>query len=268
MTCPTPETLIPYALGAGDPAVAEHVSGCPACQAEVARVREAAGALRSTGMLDRRVETSACLDESTIADFVEGRLDARARAPVVAHLLTCAGCRSVVRAAGRAIADVTATPAITRRPWRRWSLPLGLAAAAALAVLLWPRSTDDAGVPPRLREPTDTDSLARPPRGPRNFVVRADSPAPMPIAPRASVARVDWFVWSSVPRAGRYRLRLYNDEGDVLWTTETADTLVAVPDTIALAPRVTYFWKVEAQTEWRQWAASDLVEFRLGGPSR
>jgi hypothetical protein len=39
--------------------------------------------------------------------------------------------------------------------------------------------------------------------------------------------------------------------------------LVALPESVVLSPRVTYFWKVEAQTEWRRWVASDLVEFQL-----
>jgi hypothetical protein len=127
---------------------------------------------------------------------------------------------------------------------------LGLAVAAALVLLLMPRAGDDSSSP-GLREPTDTSIHA-----------------PLPIAPRGPVARVDQLLWASVPGVERYRVRLYNDEGDVLWTTETADTLVAMPDSVDLAARVTYFWKVEAQTEWRRWAASDLVEFRVGGPSR
>ena len=104
---------------------------------------------------------------------------------------------------------------------------------------------------PGLREPRDTSIHA-----------------PLLVAPRGPVARVDQFVWSGVPRSDRYRLRLYTDEGDVLWTSETTDTLVALPDSVGLSHLATYFWKVEAQTEWRRWAASDLVEFRLVGPSR
>jgi hypothetical protein len=251
VTCPAPESLVPHALGAGDPTIAGHVEGCSTCRAELARLREAAAVLRGPRSLERRVETPECLDELAIADFVEGRLAPAARASVVTHLLTCARCRSVVRAAGRLLSDTAVAPQTERR-WRRWSVPLGMAAAAAALLLaLWPRSTDDTGSPPGLREPTDTSTVA-----------------PVPIAPRASVARVDQFVWSSVPRAERYRLRLYDDEGEILWNAETLDTLVALPDSIALATRVTYFWKVEAQTEWKRWATSDLVEFRLVEPSR
>ena len=250
MTCPTPETLVLHALGAGDPVVAGHVAGCPACEAEVARLREAAGTLRGPVVLERRTETPACLDELVIADFVEGRLGPEARTPVVAHLLVCPRCRSVVRATGRLLADRAVTAEIPQRHWQRWSLPLGIAAAAAVLLLLWSPSTDDTGSTPGLRDTTLTNRVA-----------------PAPIAPRGSVARVDRLVWSGVPRSERYRLRLYDEAGAVLWVLETTDTLVVLPDSVKLSPRVTYFWKVEAQTEWRRWAASDLVEFRLVGPS-
>lgn len=258
VTHPTPESLIPFALGTDDPATARHVEACATCQTEIERLRETAGLLRGPASLERRIETPDCLDELVLADFVEGRLDPQTRAPVVAHLLTCARCRSVVRATGRLLADSAVARELPSpkwapagRGWRRWSLPLGVAAAAALLVILWPEGGGDRGPTPGLREPTDTGTVA-----------------PVPIAPRASVARVDRLVWSSVARAERYRLRLYDNEGGVLWTLETSDTLVVLPDSVVLAPRVTYFWKVEAQMEWRRWAASDLVEFRLVGPSR
>lgn len=260
MICPPLESLVPHALGAGDPTTAQHVRDCPTCRAEVARLREAAGVLRGPASLERPTETPECLEELAIADFVEGRLAPEARAPVVAHLLTCARCRSVVRATGRLLSDVAVATEVSRaagspggRRWRRWSLPLGVAAAAALLVLLWPTSVDNRGSTPGLREPTLTSTAA---------------PVPIAPPPRASVARVDRLVWSSVPRAERYRLRLYDDEGSVVWTVETPDSSVALPDSVVLSPGVPYFWRVEAQTEWRRWAASDLVEFRLVGPRR
>ena len=251
MTCPAPESLVPLALGADDPVVARHVAGCTSGQLEVGRLREGAGVLRELVALERPAETPECFDELAVADFVEGRLDPQARAPVVAHLLTCARCRSVVRATGGLLADRAVTAEVRERHWRRWSLPLGIAAAAALMLLVWPRGTNDTSSAPGLRDTTLTNRVA-----------------PVPIAPRASVARVDRFVWSSVPRVDRYRMRVYDDRGAVVWTAEAADTVVALPDSVVLSPRVTYFWKVEAQTEWRRWAASDLVEFRLVGTSR
>jgi len=249
VTHPTPESLVPYVLGAADPSIAAHVAACATCRAEVERLREGAGLLRASASLERRTETADCLDELVVADFVEGRLTPDARAPVVAHLLSCARCRSVVRATSRLLADA-AVAAETTRGWRRWSLPLGIAAAAAFVLLLWPQSADDRGSTPGLREPTVTTTVA---------------PVPIAPAPGASVVRVDRLVWSSVPRADRYRVRLFGN-GSVLWTVEMADTFVALPDSVVLSPGVPYFWRVEAQTEWRRWVASDLVEFQLLRP--
>jgi anti-sigma factor ChrR (cupin superfamily) len=245
-THPAPELLLPYALGAHDAATAQHVEGCPMCRSEIEHWQETAGLLRGTAVLERRTETPDCLDELVVADFVDGRLGADTRGPVVAHLLSCARCRALVTAASRLSAETTVTDQTPARRWRRWSM--GLAAAAALVLLLVPPGGDDSS-PPGLREPTDTSIHA-----------------PQPITPRGPVERVDRLLWASVTGVERYRVRLYNDEGDVLWTTETADTLVALPDSVGLSPLATYFWKVEAQTEWRRWVASDLVEFRLIGP--
>jgi hypothetical protein len=248
VTHPAPEFLVPYALGANDPATAGHVASCATCQAEVERLREAAGLLRGPASLERRIETPECLDELVVADVVEGRLGATARAPVVAHLLSCARCRALVKATANAAAQLPADPEGRGHTWRRWTVPLGVAAAAALLVVLLPRRGDD-GSTGGLREPPLTSTVA-----------------PAPIAPRATLARLNRFIWSSVPHAGRYRLRLYDGEGTVTWRTETTDTFTVLPDSVTLSPGVSYFWRVEAETEWRRWAASDLVEFRLAGP--
>jgi hypothetical protein len=251
VTHPTPESLIPLALGTADPATARHVEACATCQTEIERLQEAAGLLRGAASLERRIATPACLDELVVADFVEGRLTPESRAPVVAHLLTCARCRSVVKATSRLVAETAVAAQAPARPWRRWSVPLGLAAAAAIVLLLVPRRGDDGT--PGLREPTVTSTIA---------------PVPIAPAPGASIPRVDRLVWSSVPGAERYRLRLYDREGSTLWTVEIADTSVGLPDSVRLLPRVPYFWRVEAQAEWMRWTASDLIPFQVVGPPR
>ena len=244
---PAPELLVPYALGAEDAATAQHVEGCAICRTEIEDLQQAAGLLRGPALLERRTETPDCLDELVVADLVDGRISPEARSLAVAHLLTCARCRGVVKATSGLVAEAAAPSRTARGRWHRWSLPLGLAAAAALVLLLVPRRVND-GSTPGLREPTVTSTIA---------------PVPIAPAPGASVARVDRLVWSSVPGAERYRLRLYDREGSTLWTVVTADTSVALPDSVRLQPRVPYFWRVEAQAEWMRWAASDLVAFRV-----
>jgi sulfopyruvate decarboxylase TPP-binding subunit len=68
-----------------------------------------------------------------------------------------------------------------------------------------------------------------------------------------------------VPRVDRYRLTLFDSTGSVVWETQTADTSAVPPHDIALY-RGRYFWKVEAQTGWGRWVASELAEFSLGAP--
>jgi len=249
---PVPELLVPYALGADDPATARHVEQCAICRTEIEELQEAAGLLRGPVVFERRIETPDCPDEPVLADFVEGRLGADARGHVVTHLLTCARCRALVKATARFVAETAVAPTVLKRRWTRWSIPLGLAAAATLVLFVLPRGRDD-GSTPGLREPTVTSTVA---------------PVPITPPPGAAVARVDRLVWSSVPGVERYRVRLYDGEGSVLWTVETADTSAAVPDSVRLMPDVPYFWRVEAQAEWMRWAASDLVPFRVIGSPR
>jgi len=248
VTHPRPESLIPFALGADDPAIASHVATCARCQAEIERLQEATGLLRGTRSLERRVETPDCPDELTLADFAERRLNNELRDSVVAHLLTCARCRLVLKATSREIED-SAAPAPQSR---RWALPVGLAAAAALVLVLMPRG--DGNQPsPALREPTVTSTIA---------------PVPIAPAPGETVTGVDRLVWSSVPGAERYRVRLYDREGSTLWTIESTDTSVALADSIRLAARVPYFWRVEAQAEPMRWTASNLVSFQVARARR
>jgi anti-sigma factor RsiW len=237
-----------------DPTITRHLENCAACQAEVAQLQEATRSLRAEKFFERRAETPDCLDELLTADFVEGRLPEDQRASVVTHLLACPRCRSVVAATGRLLADDAVTRAMPSGPergWKRWSLPLGLAAAAAVVLLVWPRSAEISEPVPGLRD----SAIIGP-------------PAPIPISPRESAARVDRFVWSMVAGVERYRLRLYDAEGTVLWTAETGDTIAVRPDSVSLAPGATYLWRVEAQTEWQRWSASDLVEFQRVGATR
>ena len=248
VTHPAPESLIPFAHGADDPATARHVEGCATCQTEIERVREAAELLRGPALLEDRRETPECLDELVVAEFVEGRLGADARGPVVAHLLGCARCRALVKATAHVVSEMPAGSAGRARSWRL-AVPLGAATAAVLLIVFTPRRGNDDS---QLREPTVTSTVA---------------PVPLTPAPGASVGRVDRLVWSSVPGADTYRLRLFDGDGSTVWMVETSDTSVALPDSVRLLPRVPYFWRVEAQADWLRWTASDLVSFRLV-PSR
>jgi len=85
--------------------------------------------------------------------------------------------------------------------------------------------------------------------------------APRVIAPVGRIDSLSLVVWSAVPTADRYRVRLFDPQGTVLWQRETSDTTAIVPPTVSLRRGTSYYWKVESHTGFDRWAASDLVEF-------
>lgn len=184
------------------------------------------------------------LEIAEIAAFVDGALPAGERTRAEAHLADCAECRE----------ELVAVAALLRTAPRRraWILPASLAAAAAVALLIMPglylssRLDGD-----RHREPAVTTTVA-----------------PTAIVPRGDMNAVRELMWSAVPRAGRYRVVLLDHGGTLVWRTETPDTAVSIPDSVRLRAGVPYFWKVEAETGFGRWVASDLVDFVVGGRPR
>ena len=133
----------------------------------------------------------------------------------------------------------------TRTPFRSARVIIPLAAAAGLLLVLSPwrviRDIEQAH-----REPAAIAS--EPPRRARQWA-------------RWSRRRVS--SGSQVRGANRYRVTLYDSTGRVLWEAATTDTLVALPDSLALRHDARYFWRVHARTGFDRWTESNLVEFRL-----
>jgi hypothetical protein len=210
--------------------------------------RDALDLLRRLGAPMR--ETPECLDDDTVAALADGTLDAAARGAVLPHLAGCARCRGAVASVARALADsgvareVRGVEGAGRRRFYRIALPL-VAAATLLLVLAWPRQANDGGPPHR-----------DPP---------ADASAPVPIAPIGVVADATTLLWTAVAGADRYRVTLSDALGGVLYETQLADTVAALPDSIALVSGRSYVWMVEARTGFDRWSTSRLVEFSIGG---
>lgn len=179
-----------------------------------------------------------------LAAYLDGALAGDNRSRVEAHLAGCADCRLEVAAVAQLVRTAP-------RP-RRMAVPLGLAAAAVLALLLVPALDFPTRFgPARHREPAVTTTAP-----------------PVAIAPRGAVDAARQLVWSAVPHATRYRVTLIDGEGTALWRWETADTVAVLPDTVRLSVGSSYFWKVEAETGFGRWVASDLVDFTAGAPRR
>jgi CHAT domain-containing protein/Tfp pilus assembly protein PilF len=242
------------AASAGD--VARHVAGCASCQARVADFQRLISDIASSagGAVS---EQGTCLDELTLAAFVEGGLDGRQRSSCLAHLASCDHCRLELSALVELLADPAIAAEIgqgdTRhqhaRPRRRFLAGAGLLAAAALMLLLvW------------------TGGPRRPGGGHRGPTITAGS-IPAPLSPVGNIAEARTLRWTAVSGADRYRVTLFDATGKVLFEAQLADTTTALPDSITLAPGQLYLWKVEARTAWERWAASDLIEFRIAPDS-
>src|SRR5712691_7032786 len=158
-----------------------------------------------------------CLDEDTIAAVVDGVLDPVGRAAATTHLASCARCRRAVAATAATIADaaVARESAAVEGRDRRRRFHIAIPAAAAAAVLLllaWPRRVDENGPPSLHRAPTITAAAT-----------------PVAVSPIGAVAEARTLRWTAVPRADRYRVTLSDAGGRVLYETELADTVAALP---------------------------------------
>jgi hypothetical protein len=179
------------------------------------------------------------LSADEIASFVDGAMLDGDRRSAEAHLAICAECR----AEASDVSSILRTAPKAARSSRR--LVVSSAAVAAAAVLFWvvPRATREPSNPLHREETLTT------------------TPAPQALAPRGTTDAATAFVWSSVPHAASYRLRLYAEDGTLLWERETQDTTAVRPDSVPLIARTPYFWKVDANTGFDRAASSDLVEF-------
>lgn len=176
------------------------------------------------------------LEPESIAAYVDGGATGKARAAVEGHLAGCADCR----------AEMFEVSRILRTLPRRRTIPVryGIPAAAAALILLWVAlPMGDSPAPEHRQEPVLPAAI------------------PEPVSPLGAVDSAPAFLWTSVPYATSYRLRLFGGDGTVLWTHESADTLAVLPDSVRLGARLVYFWRVEAQTGFERWASSDLAEF-------
>lgn len=190
--------------------------------------------------------TAQCLDEDAVAALAEGSLDDRARARTLPHLAECPRCRAAVASVSRALGDpVVAREIATLGGGRRRFFRIAVPAAAAAVILL-------------LVMPPQSD-VAPPHRAPTITAVSS----PVLVSPVGIVGAAETLRWATVTGADRYRTTLFDDAGAVVYETQTASTVVALPDSVHLTPGRSYLWKVEARTGWGRWSASELIEFSI-----
>jgi putative zinc finger protein len=187
-----------------------------------------------TGPSGRPTEANglAHLSDAELAGYLDHDLSADERRRVETHIDECAACRREIVALlpithpGQSTAST-----IVYRP-RRWWIPA--AAAAVVAALALPRLTRDVAGP-------DLPQRARP------VTEAGGRPHLATVAPAddATVGGRIVFTWRSTS-ADFYRVDVLTTSGDPVWTTDTGDTTVTVPDSVVLQAGQSYFWRVEA----------------------
>lgn len=173
------------------------------------------------------------LRENELAAFLDGRLTARERNRVEAHIDMCDACRAELVDVGRATGTSARGPGV--RPLsRRWWIP-AVAAAGIVAVLLIPRRM----TPPRSIDPRTRAARVVDGEGQRR--IDLVSPADDVTVPAAQMA----FTWHAAS-ADVYRFVLLTQSGDSVWAKETTDTSIVLPAAVEVRPGRAYFWRVEA----------------------
>ena len=176
-----------------------------------------------------------------VAAFLGRTLSPDEQRRIESHLLECMECRAEVLEVERIARSMPGA--------RRWATVPVLAMAAAALVLV----VTNVGQPvaPVHREPSVQSSLA-----------------PSTVTPSGSVSRLEQLAWTGVVGADRYRVAVFDADGRVLWETTVADTVAAVPTSVAarLDPSAPYFWSVRARVAWDRWTESGLTEFRVVEP--
>jgi len=171
-------------------------------------------------MTDPNADLMTHLSAEALAGHLDDDLPIDERRLVELHLASCAVCRD----------ELAETRRLQRVRHRRQWTPVLISTAAAAAVLL-------AVALPR-RATTTSDIRSGPDLEQQLGIVSPASSAE--IAP----GRVT-FVWRSAGPGASYTLTLQEADGRVVWTSPLADTVAALPDSLALAPGRTWFWFVD-----------------------
>ena len=189
------------------------------------------------------------LTATQVSGYLDGQLTPDERVEIERHLDQCDECRREL-----AEVDSLAHPVAVRRASRRrllWIIGGTLAASLAGLALVRPGS---------VREPQD--SIERPSLTPGETLPRLRVVFP---AEGGTIDALDRrLAWRPLP-ASTYHVALLADDGEPLWTIDTADTSVTVPASIRLQGGRTYFWRVDAVRDGVA-ATSGVIPFSVGPP--
>ena len=190
------------------------------------------------------------LKDDVLAAYLDGALPAAERRVAEDHLAECATCRDELVVMSKLVADRPRA-----RQWQRLAAPVAAVAAAAIAfVVLGPwRSSPGPGTAPGalMRESTLVDGASR-------RAVAVVTPAEGDTVRPGAVR----FAWRPVAPNATYLLKVADETSFVRWKQDTADTTVALPDSVRLERGRSYTWWVDALTADGRVASTGVRQFR------
>jgi hypothetical protein len=186
------------------------------------------------------VTDSQHLSPELIAAYLAREASAEEHQAVQKHLLACRACREDVDEAGLLTAG--------RRP-RRWVIVAIPAAAAAAALFLL--------LPGPGVGPERTTVRGPGTEGVRQFAVVRPTER-MQVAGDSVV-----FQWRSEGPEVHYVLTLTDEDGDVVWSAGTPDTVLVPPRGAGLKPGSRYFWYVDALLDGARSSTTGVREFTV-----
>ena len=187
------------------------------------RLHEASTALAHDVVL----VTEPHLPVATIAAYVDGVLDAEARAGADRHLAGCAICRSELAQVADLVVDLP-----TARRGRGWPIGAGSLAAAGVIALL-------VALPTRAPRMPATERTTRPAAATLEIVAPASEGGD-------GALRDGRIVWRAVEPQATYRVTVTDTTGATRWTTETSDTVAVLPSSARLEAGARYYLYVDA----------------------
>ncbi|HEX6251152.1 MAG TPA: zf-HC2 domain-containing protein [Gemmatimonadaceae bacterium] len=184
------------------------------------------------------------LSADQLAGYIDHALEAAERATVESHLEICDACRADMLSAKR----ITQEHAPPRRSRLAFYGVVGTAAAAALILVVGRSGPPESPGTPQLREAT------APPAAERGI-------APLhPASGDTLAADSVVLAWRPLEPDAEYRLTLSTPDGTILWSSETGDTTVAVPDSV-FREAGPVFWYVDALRSTGRAATTGVREF-------
>lgn len=181
-----------------------------------------------------------------VAAYLDGTLGDADRERIEAHAAECEECLRELAEVSATVRRMRPTPA-----WRVWAP--AVAAAAAIALLIArPFGMDT--VSERTSRLRGSESTAES-RGGLTIDVLAP-PDNETVAPTAVV-----FVWHARGVGASYHLTVTDDEGGVVWTLATPDTVARPPDTVVFARDSRHYWYVDGLLEDGRHATSGVHSF-------